>query len=226
MAVVWPSKNNFANGDVLTAANMNNIADTLNVFNPTGAAAGTVPTSNGSGGITYSATSGRTTLASGNITSNTFFDWTGISQNFTDLQLRLWNARFGAVVSGGLVFDCGGTAITSGTFDWWNNSAAPIGNVSFNGDSGTTTTFDIGWQDTTLNTSGNNYWEITFHNYATAVQIKMISWQGVFFNAGSAPIVLRGMAYANIGSAVGIDKIRFNPGQTFTSCNYVLYGVS
>ena len=42
MAVVWPSKNNFANGDVLTASNMNNIADTLNVFNPTSATNGQI----------------------------------------------------------------------------------------------------------------------------------------------------------------------------------------
>ena len=48
MAVVWPSKNNFANGDVLTAANMNNIADTLNVFNPTSATNGQVWIANGS----------------------------------------------------------------------------------------------------------------------------------------------------------------------------------
>lgn len=53
MAVVWPSKNNFANGDVLTASNMNNIADTLNVFNPTSATNGQVWTANGSGSGSY-----------------------------------------------------------------------------------------------------------------------------------------------------------------------------
>lgn len=57
MAVVWPSKNNFANGDVLTAANMNNIADTLNVFNPTSATAGQVWTANGSGSGSFQALS-------------------------------------------------------------------------------------------------------------------------------------------------------------------------
>ena len=53
MAVVWPSKNNFANGDVLTATNMNNIADTLNVFNPTSATNGQVWQANGSGSGSY-----------------------------------------------------------------------------------------------------------------------------------------------------------------------------
>ena len=53
MAVVWPSKNNFANGDVLTATNMNNIGDTLNVFNPTSATNGQVWIANGSGSGAY-----------------------------------------------------------------------------------------------------------------------------------------------------------------------------
>ena len=55
MAVVWPSKNNFANGDVLTAANMNNIADTLNVFNPTSATNGQVWKADGAGSGAYGA---------------------------------------------------------------------------------------------------------------------------------------------------------------------------
>ena len=55
MAVVWPSKNNFADGDVLTATNMNNIADTLNVFDPTSATNGQVWTANGSGGGSFAA---------------------------------------------------------------------------------------------------------------------------------------------------------------------------
>lgn len=53
MPVVWPSKNNFANGGVLTAANMNNIGDTLNVFNPTSATNGQVWIANGSGSGAY-----------------------------------------------------------------------------------------------------------------------------------------------------------------------------
>lgn len=62
MAVTWPSKADFANGDVLTATNMNNIGDTLNVFNPTSATNGQVWTANGSGSGSY------TTLSSGAFT--------------------------------------------------------------------------------------------------------------------------------------------------------------
>ena len=53
MAVVWPSKNNFANGDVLTATNMNNIGDTLNVFDPTSATNGQLWVADGAGSGSY-----------------------------------------------------------------------------------------------------------------------------------------------------------------------------
>lgn len=73
MAVVWPSKNNFANGDVLTATNMNNIGDTLNVFNPTSATNGQIWVANGSGSGAYTTVTsgGWTQITSGNLSGST-----------------------------------------------------------------------------------------------------------------------------------------------------------
>lgn len=71
MAVVWPSKNNFANGDVLTAANMNNIADTLNVFNPTSATNGQVWVANGAGSGAFGTVASGLTLVSPTTIANT-----------------------------------------------------------------------------------------------------------------------------------------------------------
>ena len=58
--MVWPTKTNFVDGDVLTAAQVNNIGTNLNIFNPTSATNGQVWAANGSGGGAY------TTLSSGN----------------------------------------------------------------------------------------------------------------------------------------------------------------
>lgn len=73
MAVVWPSKNNFVDGDVLTATNMNNIGDTLNVFNPTSATNGQVWVANGTGSGAYGTltTSTWSSITSSTSTSNT-----------------------------------------------------------------------------------------------------------------------------------------------------------
>ena len=90
MAVVWPSKNNFANGDVLTATNMNNIADTLNVFNPTSATNGQVPIANGSGGVAYGTpVSGSYTQLTTGALSGSSLTLSSINQTYTDLYLIL-----------------------------------------------------------------------------------------------------------------------------------------
>lgn len=99
MAVVWPSKNNFANGDVLTAANMNNIGDTLNVFNPTSATNGQIWVANGSGSGAYTtvASGGYTSLTSGTFTAgNTTLTLSSISSSYKHLYLEVWNMSFTA----------------------------------------------------------------------------------------------------------------------------------
>lgn len=58
MASVWPAKNNYATGDVLTAANMNGVGDDLNdVYNFSGYAAGKNKIINGDFGIWQRGTS-------------------------------------------------------------------------------------------------------------------------------------------------------------------------
>lgn len=91
MAVVWPSKNNFANGDVLTAANMNNIADTLNVFDPTSATSGQVPVANGSGSVAWGSAGSITQIATASITSGSSYSFTSIPQTYRHLWVEVNN---------------------------------------------------------------------------------------------------------------------------------------
>ena len=97
MAVVWPSKNNFANGDVLTAANMNNIGDTLNVFNPTSATNGQIWVANGSGSGSYQTVSSAsmTSLATGTC-SGTTITLSSISAAYKDLILEIYGITAGS----------------------------------------------------------------------------------------------------------------------------------
>ena len=93
MAVVWPSKNNFANGDVLTAANMNDIADTLNVFNPTSATNGQVWRANGTGSGSYQTlTAGWTQLASQALNTLSTHTFSSISGSYDTLILLVTDA--------------------------------------------------------------------------------------------------------------------------------------
>lgn len=89
MAVVWPSKSNFANGDVLTATNMNNIGDTLNVFNPTSATNGQVWTANGTGGGSYLSPSGSITQLATAAMNGTTITISSISGSYKQLWLHM-----------------------------------------------------------------------------------------------------------------------------------------
>jgi hypothetical protein len=51
--MTWPTKTNFIDGDVLTAAQVNNIGTNLNLFDPTSATANQVPLANGSGSVAW-----------------------------------------------------------------------------------------------------------------------------------------------------------------------------
>lgn len=103
MAVVWPSKNNFANGDVLTAANMNDIGDTLNVFNPTSATNGQIWVANGSGSGAYTtvASGSLTSLASGSL-SGSSLSLTSISGSYNSLLLYIRAFRPSTAATAGL----------------------------------------------------------------------------------------------------------------------------
>jgi hypothetical protein len=52
--MTWPTKDDFIDGDVLTAAQVNNIADNLNLYDPTSATLGQVPIADGAGSVAFS----------------------------------------------------------------------------------------------------------------------------------------------------------------------------
>ena len=77
--MAWPTKTDFVDGDVLTAAQVNNIGTNLNVFNPTSATNGQIWVANGSGSGSYQTPAGGWTLINtgslntlSTVTSSTF----------------------------------------------------------------------------------------------------------------------------------------------------------
>ena len=59
--MTWPTKDDFADGDVLTAAQVNNIADNLNLYDPTSATIGQVPIADGAGSVAFGTPAGGAT---------------------------------------------------------------------------------------------------------------------------------------------------------------------
>lgn len=222
MAVVWPSKNNFANGDVLTAANMNNIADTLNVFNPTSATNGQIWTANGSGSGSYQTPSADawTSLASGNLTTAAV-NLTGISQSYKNLHLYLVGA------SGNL---------NGSPYIQINNQS---GTIYFATMTGTNTTGGVQYTRTQTSTgfpflsfqnmdaaTTANFFYIQFLNYTSTTSDRVFPFWTRHNATGATPTgptVAFGAIGVN-GYMNAINEININSGSTWDAGTYVLFG--
>jgi hypothetical protein len=89
--MTWPTKTDFVDGDVLTAAQVNNIGTNLNLADPTGITDGYVLTADGAGSMAWEqvAAGGMTSLATGTL-SGSVVTLSSISSGYNDLVLDLY----------------------------------------------------------------------------------------------------------------------------------------
>lgn len=92
--MTWPTKTDFVDGDVLTAAQVNNIGTNLNEADPTGITDGYVLTADGADGMGWEAivSGGLTQIATGTLSGSTL-NITSIPQTYKDLYLQLYNVQ-------------------------------------------------------------------------------------------------------------------------------------
>lgn len=100
--MAWPTKTDFVDGDVLTAAQVNNIGTNLNLFDPTSAANGQVWVANGSGSGSYNTVSAMTLLQSINLTSGTRHTVSSIPGTYQTLYCRLANCTISTATQVGI----------------------------------------------------------------------------------------------------------------------------
>lgn len=86
--MTWPTKTDFVDGDVLTAAQVNNIGTNLNLADPTGITDGYVLTADGAGSMGWEALAANsmTVITSGNLpTGSPNLSFTSIPQTYKKL---------------------------------------------------------------------------------------------------------------------------------------------
>ena len=217
MAVVWPSKNNFANGDVLTAANMNNIADTLNVYNPTSATNGQVPIANGSGSVAFGTlsvnayqviSSGTLSTATGTLTLSS------IPGTYKDLILYVRN--FYPATSGAnarIQFNN-----NSGTV-YWANGLYASGSID-----GGSKTGQVNVQSSAASNTQEGHIVVWVYDYAQATPTNAMSCATYRTSVGGNQQDFR---FFGMISDTAITRMDFtvNTGN-FGAGDYVLYGVN
>jgi hypothetical protein len=93
--MTWPTKTDFVDGDVLTAAQVNNIGTNLNLADPTGITDGYVLTADGAGSMGWEqvAAGGMTLLASGSFAAGVGTTTvSSINQTYNSLELWVTSA--------------------------------------------------------------------------------------------------------------------------------------
>lgn len=220
MAVVWPSKNNFANGDVLTATNMNNIGDTLNVFNPTSATNGQVWQANGSGSGSYATLSvaSMTSLASGNLpTGSGTLTLSSISQSYTHLLLILADVQVGtgntypyALLNN----DSGATRYATASFRTYGSTSSVGGEA--------TSQLNLGMVGIAASTNWSALLYVPF--YSLAMKHLCQGMIGYTQHSTLADVVFQGATWHD--NDVAIDRIDFIYGLgNYSAGTYNLYGI-
>lgn len=211
--MTWPTKDDFVPGDVLGSAQVNNIADNLNLFNPTAATNGQVWIANGSGSGAYAtpASGGITVLASGSL-STSALDLTSISASYKALELVLMDANFSTTNNWGLQLN----GLTGPTFGY--GAVRQYGTTNFNQTSGTTFGLDAGTWGSGAITQMRFYFPFYSVNryqlgfYETITRTSAIGGYAVF-------------TYLDAQMIINRIRIFSASGATFTAGTYELRGI-
>lgn len=206
--MAWPTKTDFVDGDVLTAAQVNNIGTNLNVFNPTSATNGQVWIANGSGSGSYQTPAGGVTVISSGNLSTTELDLTSIPATYKELELHLTNVTTSAGERIELQFNGQANSYANPGFIDQAFSAAPnsagaiIGRTST---SGTTARFST---------------VVRLPNYATSC----FQYGWVYRVGVNGTVEVRYFVHYN--SQFIINRLRaYTTGGTFTAGTYELRGI-
>ena len=220
--MAWPTKTDFVDGDVLTAAQVNNIGTNLNLANPTGITDGYVLTADGAGSMGWEAVSANawTSLATGNMTT-TAVNITGIPGTYRNLHLFV--VGLSMTSNSNMLFRINGQ---TGNIHW----ATMTGASSTAGTQSTRTDTASGSQPLNFNfmdaATSANFFYIQIPNYASTTSDRAIPFWTRHNSTTSTPsgaIVAMGVIGIT-GYMNAITEINLLGGTAFDAGTYVLYG--
>lgn len=225
--MAWPTKTDFVDGDVLTAAQVNNIGTNLNVFNPTSATNGQVWVANGSGSGSYQAAGGGMTLiTSGSLAGINGVTLSSIPGTYQHLQLNIFEA-YTSVINNLLVVNPNSSA----------SGAQAVGYYVY-GDAATTAVTEASTGATPGNISAlvytptdstrRAYWSYTYLDYANTTNTrKVIQSTSLGIKIGTGNVIAQGSAVGTVTISAAITSLQLSTlgGTNFTAGNYELWGI-
>lgn len=220
--MTWPTKTDFADGDVLSAAQVNNIGTNLNLFDPTSATSGQVPVADGVGSIAYGSVQAMTEIASGVLTGGTSTSITSIPGTYNDLILYIRDAYTNS--SG---FNTCSLQFNSETGTQYTYANFGINNTSVRALAGTNYT-QIPMAPTTVASTTNTKFHSQIHvkDYASAVRQSVFAQSASRDGSGLVQTwEIHGHFNTNTNTPAAITSIQIVFNNTPTGGTYVLYGV-
>ena len=222
--MAWPTKTDFVDGDVLTAAQVNNIGTNLNLFNPTSATNGQVPIANGLGGVAYGIPTTTTwnLIAQANLPAATAVNITSIPSTYRQVFVVFRNITCGTTSSPRLRFNNVSTNVYSNARIFSGTPGSP----AVGGTTGLTSDIVIQGADNTSGTNLNGTLYVFLPHYSVSCYQ---TGQFTFAYNGSSAVQLSG-GYFSFGTSTTdytITEINlFNWGGNLTGGTYELYGAT
>ena len=228
--MAWPTKTTFVDGDVLTAAEVNNIGDNLNIFNPTAATNGQVWIANGSGSGAYGAVGGgMTQITSGSLAGITSITLGSIPGTYRTLQLWMFDVYASAL--GTILRVSPNNQNFANAVALAQDSGAATTAVTSAGSATSGACESLGTYMTN-NINARSQWIYTFPNYYTAPSGTSSAWHIATCEFAASDIGTgdryTGMStarLANVTSAITSIVIDKSGAATITAGTYILWGI-
>lgn len=231
--MTWPTKDDFVDGDVLTAAQVNNIADNLNLFDPTLATVGQAWLADGAGSGAYGTVGGgMTVITTGSLAGQTAVTLSAIPQTYKHLQLTIYDV-YGPTNGNQLRVSANGNNTVEGVgllvVSTASTTAVTAATASATGSTITNMTY-MG-----TSSSVRNQWVFTYYNY-TVTPSGTAGWHMARCDAVSG--TASGSSQLTVGTSVGQIKeeapitsivmtgISLGAGNTISAGTYILWGIS
>lgn len=220
--MAWPTKTTFVDGDVLTAAEVNNIGTNLNLADPTGITDGYVLTADGSGSMGWEAvpSGGMTEIASGVLTGGTTTSITSIPGTYKDLIIYIRDVYDPSGLSSNLTFN----SVTTTEYAYARFGVDNTSLRALTGISGT----NISIVATTVATATTSalFAQIRIKDYASAVRQGVLAHCAAKNSLGQVQTLHTfGHFNSNTNTPSAITSVQINFSTTPDAGTYVLYGV-
>jgi hypothetical protein len=216
--MTWPTKDDFVDGDVLTAAQVNNIADNLNLFDPTSATANQLWVADGAGSGSFQTVSANslTQIETGTL-SGTSKSTATLPTSYKSLEIWVYGVTIAAAANFGIRLN----SLTSG-YDY-RASENFNGGVQDLASNSVSYAYLTGFQLKT--TGGNNFFRIQIPDYNRSAR-KLITSDGFYENVDN----YRSVGNINIaytGGNIAVSTVQFFAGgTTMNAGTYYVYGVN